>query len=398
MIMMDASVLLLTEQDPWGQPRGGQTTFAKHLVTAFGPRVAVTSYCGDPSIPTGGWVKRPYGVEDIWFFSRGRFHFHERRKPVIPTRITAYCNARKYLPRIHQSSPRNVLIDSPEMLFAAAPYRWDSVCYRFAGVNNPVSNSRYRLLRILGTPFERYMIRTLNRVNPDVMLAAADSASICGLVDRVGHALDRSRLYQFPTRVDTDLFRPMVPTAVRKQLGISGHATVLVATGRLCWIKGWDLLLEALVHIKLRIPDALLIFVGDGEDHRRLEERAEALGVLGNVCITGFLPQAEVVKYMNAADVCLVGSYREGWSLAMCEMLACGKAIVSTDISGARDMIRDSKNGYVVSNRGPEAYASAVLDAMRLEGAREESVLIAERYATKYLARDLGALWMPLGV
>lgn len=396
--MQQDPVLLLTEGDPWGTPTGGQRTFAKHLLTAFGARLAASSHCDDETLPVGKWIQRPYANTPVWFLNRGSIKGRKDKMPLVPARISAYFKARQFMPQIRQKAFSGLFVDTPEMLFAASPYKWPSVCYRFAGVNNPVANSRYPWARTLGGYFEKYQIATLNRMKPDVIIAAADFAAIEEFHSRTGNMLDRSRFHQFPTRVDTDLFRPINIQEERSILGISFDAKVFVATGRLCWIKGWDLLLEAFIHIKQKYPNAILIFVGDGEDHAKVEARAMALGVYENVRITGFLPQSDVVRYMDAADVCLVGSYREGWSLAMCEMIACGKAVVSTDVSGARDMVKDGKNGYVVSNRDPKVYADAVLNAMKLERAREHSLRIAERYAVKNLAKELGALWKPLAI
>jgi glycosyltransferase involved in cell wall biosynthesis len=171
-----------------------------------------------------------------------------------------------------------------------------------------------------------------------------------------------------------------------------------VVTGRLCWIKGWELLLEAVKILKCSIFKIRLIFVGDGEDRASLEKKASLVGLTENVQITGFISQFEVVKYINASDVCIVGSYQEGWSLAMCEIIACGKTLVSTDVSGARDMVHNGRNGFVVMERTPEVYAKAIMEAMQLPNAKIHSLQISERYALKNLAKDLGSLWGPLAI
>jgi len=387
---------MLTEGDPWGAPKGGQTTFAKHVLTAFGSRLAVSSYCDDEAVPIGKWIYRPYEGQPIMFLNRGAVTRVNDKKPIIPGRISAYFKARQFMPKIQQKDFSGLLIDSPEMLFAASTYKWPSVCFSFAGVNNPIANSRYPWARIMGGFFEKIFIASLNRIKPDLIIAAADQLTIQEFHNRTGHRLERSRFHQFPTRVDTDLFHPMDTETIRKTLGIPLDSMVFVTTGRLCWIKGWDLLLEALVHIKKDHPSVVLIFVGDGEDHSNLELRAKALGVIDNIRITGFILQSEVVRYMNAADVCLVGSHREGWSVAMCEMLACGKPIVSTNVSGASDMVHDGVNGFVVAGRDSSVYAAAIKKAMHLEHADDHSLKLSEKYALNKLANDLSKLWAPL--
>ena len=390
-------ILMVTDKDPWGEPTGGQTTFAKHLLFVYRERLAVSSHCQDKNIPIGKWIKRPFLGVPVWFFNRGLVKLAKDKKPFIPSRLSAYLNARFFMPKIREMLFQGLIIDSPEMLFASAKYSWESVCFSFAGVNNPVTNSRYPWARIFGKTYEYYFVSCLNNLNPDVIIAAADRTAIDEFFLRTSSALDRSRFHQFPTRVDTDLFYPMSTPEVRRKLDVSLTAKVFVATGRLCWIKGWELLLESLVYIKEQYADALLIFVGDGEDHEKIEKRAKELGVYNNIRITGFVPQSVVVQYMNAADVCVVASHLEGWSLAMCEMIGCGKPVVSTNVSGARNMILEGLNGYVVCDRNPAVYAEQICRSMELLNATQHSLQLAQRYAVKNLAADLTALWPVIG-
>lgn len=391
-------VLLFTGGDPWGTPSGGQTTFAKHLLTAFGPKIAVSSYCTDRSIPTGKWIQRPFNGKTIWYFSRGHHRKYNSIRPLIPLRVKAFFNAKRFLRDITKMQFAAAFIDSPEILFAVRMDSFERLCYRFAGVNNPVSNSRYIWFRFLGRIFEKYHISVLKRLKPEAILASADLKSINEFHKRTGHQLDKLHFHQFPTRVDTDLFFPIEKMKARRQLNLPTDAKILMTVGRLSWIKGWDLILSSFAEIIKILPDAVLIFVGEGEDRNKLDDMASTLNIRENIMITGSKPQKEVAMLINACDVCLVASYREGWSLAMCEMIACGKPIVSTDVSGARDMIQSEHNGFIVAERNSSDFAATVLRALNLRHAPEISLEIAKRYSVKNLARDLGAVWEPLNL
>jgi glycosyltransferase involved in cell wall biosynthesis len=61
----------------------------------------------------------------------------------------------------------------------------------------------------------------------------------------------------------------------------------------------------------------------------------------------------------------------------MVEQLACGKPLVSTDVSGADEMIVDGENGYVVKSRNPGLFADAIRKALALPNARRVSREIA---------------------
>jgi glycosyltransferase involved in cell wall biosynthesis len=79
----------------------------------------------------------------------------------------------------------------------------------------------------------------------------------------------------------------------------------------------------------------------------------------------------------------------------MLEMLACGKPIVSTDVSGTRAMIRHGVNGFIVG-RDPVRFAAAAADALNLSDARAASLAVARQFSVETLASDLSAIWPPV--
>lgn len=385
--------LLITEKDPWGKPAGGQTTFAKHLIQACKGNIAVTSLCDDTSIPNGCWTLRKFEDVEIPFFSRGLIRINPSKKGIIPLRIKFFFNLRKYSKEIYASGYSNILIDAPETLFAIKKFPWENICYSFAGVSNPVSNSRYKLLQWFGKVFESFFINALNSCNIKTMIAAADTNSITEMLNRVNYQIDAKKIHSFPTRFDNNLFFPIKKEIARQNLSLPQEKKIIVTVGRLCWIKGWDLQLEAINKLKRDYPDILLVFVGNGEDNEKITATAKSLNLLENIIITGFVTQDQVRDYINASDLCTVASYKEGWSVAMCEILACEKPIVSTNVSGATSLIKDGKNGFVITNRSSDEFAQAINSTFDIKDAGHESLKISKKYSIQTLASDLRSVW-----
>lgn len=392
---MTIDAVFCVSNDPWGEPRGGQATFAKQILHAFGDRLAVAGVTNE-DLPLREWFDRPFEGKKIKFFNMGRITQKNAMKPIIPLRLKVFNFARVSMPALNSKCVKNIFIESPEVLFAAANYRWDSVCYCFSGVENPVANSRYKWARLFGTFFEKKMFLNLKKINVDVMLASADNKAIDEMLSRSRGILDKSLIHHFPTRVDTDSFQPLSKEEARKALNLKNDEIIIVSCGRLSWIKGWDLILDSMVYLERGGRKVKVIFVGDGEDRSKLVQKAKESGVEKNILITGFIPNNQVKSYLNAADLCVVASHKEGWSLAMLEILACGKPVVSTAVSGANDMVRQGQNGYVVKERDPKIFADAMSKALGLRNAKEVSLEIAGRYSTKTIAPDLGCLWKPL--
>ena len=391
-LLPQARALLCVSVDPWTPPHGGQTTFARHLLHAFNTELAVVSTCTE-ALPVGQWVARRFEGTDIAFFNLGALSRTSARRPRIPARVSVYCMAARRMAKVHRSGVKNIFIDDPELALAASGHAWKSVCYNVAGVFNPAALSRYPAARTLAHLCEKTILRAIRKLSPEVILAAGDSS----LVERLRsiEPLSQYRIEAMPTRVNLGCFYPEPRHTARDRTGLPHDATVLVAVGRLSWIKGWDLLLQVLTLLKRTDPSTLLVFVGDGEDREKIIAAAQAHGLADNIRVTGFVSQDTVRTFLNAADLCVVGSHSEGWSVAMLEALACGKPIVSTRVSGSSDMIVDGRNGFVVG-RDPETYATAVLQALCLPDAQRVSQNIASRYSLSGLAWELRAKWTAL--
>ena len=138
--------------DPWVEPKGGQARFAKQILHAFGDRLAVAGVTKQ-KFPLRRWIDRPFEGKTIKFFNMGNINQEDSKKPLIPLRLVVYYYAKISMPIIHTKCVKNIFIESPEILFAAAKYKWDSVCYCFSGVNNPVANSRYMWARFFARIF-----------------------------------------------------------------------------------------------------------------------------------------------------------------------------------------------------------------------------------------------------
>ncbi len=393
---IDADVLFISCTSFDDASSGGGATFAKHMLRSFGSRLAIVGL-SEGDVPIGRWCRRQiFGQECLFFGLLPARLFRNAQKRIIPGRLRLLIALYRNMRKIRACGLRNVIVQFPEALVAITPFSWKSVCYILHGVNNPFTNSRYRILRPLGCFFEPLLAIMLDWIGVDVVLAAADERAINDLIVRSRFRLKRERIVKFPTCVDQGIFRPYPIDEARKSLKLpSGHKW-LVSCGRISWIKGWDLLLNTLQLARKKEPNLCLIFVGDGEDREYLLSMAESLGIRQAVWVTGIVSQKEVAMYLNAADVCLVASHCEGWSIAMIEMLACGKPLVTTDVSGASDLVKHEVNGFIVRSRDPEEFSHAIFSALSLPYASETSLRIASEYSVENLYQRLEALWTPL--
>jgi glycosyltransferase involved in cell wall biosynthesis len=374
-------------------PPGGQLSTAKQMLRAFGDRLALVGICSRDDVPVGRWVERELSGKRVLFFGIGR-RSRSARRPLVPARITQGLDLARHRDGILSLGVRNVFIEAVEDLFVVTRWKLDSVCLCLPGLENPLSISRYPWARRFAGALDRALFAALAKVQ--VILASADDRAIEEFVARSRGTLAPGRVVQLCTHYDSSVFRPLPLAECRRALGIPEGSVVVVTTGRINRAKGWDLLLDAYQEFRRECRDALLVFVGDGEDRPELEQRIELAGLIGRGRVTGFVPPATVASWLNAADLYVVGSRAEGWSIAMLEALACGKPLVSTDVSGARTLVRDRENGFVVSTRSAIEFAARMRAALALPDAAAVSREIARRHDIVNLPREIGEVWKVL--
>lgn len=372
-------------------PVGGQLSFARQMITAFGARLALVGISTDGT-PVGRWVKRAFHGCVCDFLSIGRWR-NTADKPLVPARLRAYFGLHRYRKQILSLETRAAFMSAPEALLACHSWGWRDLCFYLAGVHSPLNMSRYWWAQPFAGMFDSRFIRALRSAN--VLLAAADAPTIQKFAAQTGGRICPESIRSFPTRADTDIFRPADQLEARRALGIPGGVPVFVTVGRINRRKGWDLLIESFCHLLRSIPGAHLYFVGDGEDRPKVELRLCELDLVGRAHITGYLEPRQIAAYLNAANVFVLTSYFEGWPTALVEALATGKAMVSTSVSATAECIDNGKNGYIVLARDPRLFGDAMIAALSLD-ASSHSLSKSRPYALNRLAQDLGHVWAPL--
>jgi glycosyltransferase involved in cell wall biosynthesis len=138
-----------------------------------------------------------------------------------------------------------------------------------------------------------------------------------------------------------------------------GHRVLFV--GRLLEEKGIFDLVEAFAAVVEQTPCGL-VFVGQGEDDRRLREKIHRLGINDHVEIKGYLEGAELGRvYGEATLLALPTSWPEGFPTVLAEAMDAGLPIVTTRIRGAIDHLVEGENALFVEPRDVDGLASALV-------------------------------------
>ncbi|VXA95647.1 Group 1 family glycosyl transferase [Burkholderia sp. 8Y] len=165
----------------------------------------------------------------------------------------------------------------------------------------------------------------------------------------------------------------LMPDAV-----IAPERRMLLAVGRLHDAKGFDYLIEAFSHIASAVPDWDLVIVGEGDERPPLERQIETVGLKDRVLLPG--RAGNVADWYERADLYVLSSRFEGFSMTLVEAMASGTAAVSYDCDcGPRDIIRHGENGLLVSEVGDTRKLAESLKTLMESDARRQ--LLASRAA-----------------
>jgi glycosyltransferase involved in cell wall biosynthesis len=172
--------------------------------------------------------------------------------------------------------------------------------------------------------------RVLSRAVERIICVSGDLAA-----DVRARGAPRAKVEALANGVDVDAFRP--PSAAeraeaRRASGLPEDAIVLLHFGRDWWIKGGDLFLEAFAELLRDRPGLVAACVRGGDPARR---EAARLGIEASVAVLDGTP--EIWRLHAAADLFMATSRGEGagqMPLAVLEALACGRAVVATDLAG----------------------------------------------------------------
>jgi glycosyltransferase involved in cell wall biosynthesis len=208
----------------------------------------------------------------------------------------------------------------------------------------------------------------------------------------------RGRIEVIPNGVDLDRFRPLPADgrpALRERLGLDPDGEVILFLGGfLSERKGVDVLAEAWKLIARTRPRASLVMVGPhvrAQDSSKVflhgvKKTLRASGAEDRVVLTGKVDNVE--EYLQAADVFVFPSRREGMPNVVAEAFASGTPAVLTPFIGLPAEFGRPGTEYLLVERTPDALATAISELLDDPGRRTELARAARQWVEDELALE----------
>lgn len=189
----------------------------------------------------------------------------------------------------------------------------------------------------------RIMAATLRRLDAVVALTRETVA------EAIAFGIPIARVHLLGNGVDVETFTPPAQTArmaIKEALGL-GSSPVVLFVGRLSAEKNPCGLLQAWVSVRGNLAsDWKLVMVGDGPERAMIDALVSELELSDQVVIAG--RQDGIERWMQAAEIYVLSSQREGLSNALLEAMASGLPVVATRVSGVTELIEETGAGLVV--------------------------------------------------
>ncbi len=201
--------------------------------------------------------------------------------------------------------------------------------------------------------------------------------------------------------VDLNRFKHLsgVKDEMRKKLGISGDACIVLTVRRLVYKNGIDTLLKSAELAVEKNPKLVFVVVGKGPDFEEVKERIAQLGMQRNFRLTGFVSDEDLPLYYNVANLfALPSKSGEGLPLVALEAMACELPVIATNVGGTSEVM--SKDyGKLVPPNSPDSLAEAIVEFSRKDLAvlkKELRIMMEQKYSWDKNVEKLGEIYEEL--
>ena len=205
-----------------------------------------------------------------------------------------------------------------------------------------------------------------------------------------------SDIQVIPNGYDPELFYPRNKAACRSFLGLSKSSRLLLFVGNLLKEKGIFDLLQAFKSVSQKDSGLCLVIVGSGRLCGEVQKWVLENNLSSKVFLVGDRPHSEIPVWMNACDLLVLPSYREGFPTVIVEAMACGLPVLSTSVGGIPEAISEDYLGALVTHGDVQGLADQILTCLSSSYSRELIVNHSKQFEWPSLCRKTLSLYETL--
>lgn len=207
----------------------------------------------------------------------------------------------------------------------------------------------------------------------------------------------RRPIHVIPNGIDLTRFQTTSQVgSLRNRLQIPPEAPILLTVGRMDPEKRLEFIVDAFVKISKQIPNAQLVFAGDGSARKDLEEKVNALDVKNKIHFLGMVNRNELPNIYHDANLFLSASTTEVHPISVIEAIASGLPLVAVQDEAFEGMLENDVNGYLTPldvNVYAETIINLLQDNKKIESFGKHSAMLSEKYSIEGQVKALEKIY-----
>lgn len=166
----------------------------------------------------------------------------------------------------------------------------------------------------------------------------------------------------------------------RHELGVDKDDILIISVGELQQRKNHMVILKAIANIK----DANLKYIicGRGELENELLQMAKKLNIEDQFCLLGH--RYDIPEILSVSDIFVHPSQREGLGIAAIEAMAAGLPLITSNVQGIKDYVKNGKNGFSYEPNDVDGYTDGLKKLINDKVLRKEMGKFNQECARRY--------------
>lgn len=173
--------------------------------------------------------------------------------------------------------------------------------------------------------------------------------------------VSKENIHYIPLGVNTEIFKPVDSKQLKEKIGLENYDVILYV-GRIAKGKGVDKLIQMLNIIHQENKSVKLVIIGGNAGYLHIvNDLIQKYNLSEYVLYLGYISKQNLPLYYSMSDLVIYPSRQEIFGLVLCEAMACGKAVIGSNIMGPSEIIIDGKTGYTSDFRNIEELSVKIL-------------------------------------
>lgn len=262
-----------------------------------------------------------------------------------------------------------------------------------------------------GLPFHRYQsklkkkafifIEKFSSLFCDKIVAVTDTIIKTMLAYNIGN---RNKYAMIRSSFDIENYKTNGEVERKKtkhRFGIEEDDIIIGKIARLSELKGHKYLLESFKLISLKIPQARLLLVGNGELEYDLKRFVDENNLKDKVIFAGLITPEEIPSIIEIMDIVVHASLREGLARVLPQAIMMEKPVISFDLDGAYEIIKDGVNGYLIKPLDTEQLGEKIVylcnhPELIKEFGKKGRELLGDQFSSKRMVAQINELYSSL--